>query len=586
MAKNTIILKESELIELIESTVIQLQEQPNSQEDRNNRKKVANIPGGAEMVRKCIEKTFANLDTSAYGSTIKGMLESGDAHKIQIAHNRIDSRVRYDCNRKIAKKDHSGDNIYQRMDRFERRWVRKRDRVAKLIVDMKFKEFTYCEYADCTCGKFSIGQNPMRVCTDEGFYNSFHTRGITGYENKGVNWKVNHYEEGEPGMCDNPWHCILPVLAVGALFLSGPLGWYGALGLSIGIESIDAAIYYNEGDKEMAGLVMGLAVLPLVGKVAKRFPFVKEWGKAGSKIQLKFINGEALSYLEYYQAKALQANKTWIEKEVIEHFLEISAKEQIELAGKKMTRETMEKAMEKGYLEITIDGVTRQLNKETVEGLTKAGLYTAKQQSLLIKMGKAAVPYIIAGVAYFEIYDEIAKTGLFGPKDLIEKKWGIDLDDKSEFKISEFFLKASGLEVDDDRPTTYWEALKQLFHSDSSAIDGEKMAQSVLLGWNPFELEGQGDKVIVPEQYRTEGYNEWVNKVLNNEAITRAFMSDGSEEDNNLLLLFILEHKDWDGLHEIPEEYRTETYKKDYEKYLKDEDENVEFWDNLELEEF
>ena len=402
----------------------------------------------------------------------------------------------------------------------------------------------------------------------------------------GMPGMIEHVEDGEPGWCDDWWHCILPVAAVGALFLSGPLGWWGAFGLSLGIESIDAALYYNEGNEEMAGLVLGLAVLPGVGKVVKKFPFLKQWGKAGSKTQLKLINGESVSVLEYYQLKALEANKTWIEKEVKEHFLEIAAKEQIDFAGKKITRETMEEAMKKGYLEVTVDGVTRQVSKETVEGLTKSGLYTAKQQSNLIKFGKAAVPYIIAGTAYLKIYDEMAKLGIMGPKDLIEKKWGLDPDERpAEAIVSTFFMKLKHPELRDiEIPNqTYWNVIKTLFHSSGSHKDGELMVQAIRNGWNPLQLEGHGDYTIVPKKYRTRLYNEWVDSIVNNEELIKAFKSDGSEEDNNLLLRLILEQGEWDPENSpVPEEYRTATFK-EYYKGLKDkEEEDAEKLDDYE----
>ena len=61
-------------------------------------------------------------------------------------------------------------------------------------------------------------------------------------------------------------------------------------------------------------------------------------------------------------------------------------------------------------------------------------------------------------------------------------------------------------------------------------------------------------------------------------------MSDGSEEDNNLLILFIIENKDWEGLSLVPEQYRTETYKQQLEVDDEKEVVDTEFWDNLGLE--
>jgi hypothetical protein len=194
------------------------------------------------------------------------------------------------------------------------------------------------------------------------------------------------------------------------------------------------------------------------------------------------------------------------------------------------------------------------------------------------------MPYLIAGWGYLEIYAAVAKTGLFGPKDLIEKLWGIDPDDKSESTISKFFLELAGLDAS-NIPETKWKALKILFYSDSSGVDGEKMVQAIKAGWNPFKLPGHGDKIIVPKKYRTTGYNEFVNKVLSDETLTTAFMSDGSDKDNDLLLLFIIENKNWDG-EMVPEQYRTETYKKNLEMEESEEnyEDNSKYWEELGLE--
>ena len=434
---------------------------------------------------------------------------------------------------------------------------------------------------------------------DTEFYEKYENEGVCGFGlgligknmNEWIEWAAN----GEPGNCDNPWHCILPVLAVGALFISGPVGWgaYGSylgLGLSITIEAVDAAMYWSEDEKQTAGLVLGLSLLPVLGKVVKKFPFVKEWGKAGSKVQLKFINGEAISVLENYQLKALKNSKTFIDKEVLDYAADKAARESIELAGQTVTKESLENAMKKGYMEVTVDGVTHKITKDMFNGLTqfkvmagvnKVYLYTAKQQSKLMRFIDAAMPYIIAGAGYWEIYNTVAKTGVMGPKEQIEKLWGIDVDEKGPAIISKFFLKMAGLDVS-TLPDTKWEALKTLFYSDSSAVDGEKMVQAIKAGWNPLILPEQGDKIIVPKKYRTEGYNEWVNKVLNDETLTTAFMSDGSDKDNNLLLSFIIEYQEeWDRYNQVPEKYQTETYKNQLDTK---EVEGVDFWDNLELE--
>ena len=356
--------------------------------------------------------------------------------------------------------------------------------------------------------------------SDTDFYDEWATQPV-GYPGGCTRWTktmneyIQHVEDGEPGMCDNPFHCILPVAAVGALFLSGPLGWGGALALSIGLEAIDAAMYWDEGEKQTAGLVLGLAVLPLVGKIVKRFPFVKAWTK-GSPIYIRFVNGKAISVLEYYQIQALKANKKFIEKEMLDFAATQAAKESIELAGKKVTKETLEEAMKKGYMDITIDGVTHEITKDVFNGLTKAGAYTAKQQSKLIQWGEAAAPYIIATVGYYEIMEVMETAGVRGPKKLIERLWGIDPDDKAKITISNFFKKVAtgGDFVEDENIKTQWDYIRFMFNSSGSAKDNELMVQAIKKGWNPVT---EGGKTVVPKKYRTKGYKEWVNEILSNE---------------------------------------------------------------------
>ena len=88
------------------------------------------------------------------------------------------------------------------------------------------------------------------------------------------------------------------------------------------------------------------------------------------------------------------------------------------------------------------------------------------------------------------------------------------------------------------------------------------MVQAIKAGWNPLQIPEQGNYTLVPKKYRTEGYNKWVNDIINNQELIEAFMSDGSEEDNELLLRLLIEEPDWDPeLAIIPEEYRTTTFK-------------------------
>jgi hypothetical protein len=64
---------------------------------------------------------------------------------------------------------------------------------------------------------------------------------------------------------DNP-HTWLQIGSIAAFLIPG-IGTALALGISLGFDAADTIVYWNEGDKEMAGLSALLSVLPLVGDI-------------------------------------------------------------------------------------------------------------------------------------------------------------------------------------------------------------------------------------------------------------------------------------------------------------------------------
>ena len=48
-----------------------------------------------------------------------------------------------------------------------------------------------------------------------------------------------------------------------------------------------------------------------------------------------------------------------------------TARESIEFAGQKVTKESLDEAMKKGYMEVTVDGVTHKVTQEMFNGLTQ-----------------------------------------------------------------------------------------------------------------------------------------------------------------------------------------------------------------------
>jgi hypothetical protein len=380
----------------------------------------------------------------------------------------------------------------------------KAKRQARRIVRMEFEDWTQA---------------------DTDFYNKYKNEGSPPCTmlNK-RDWTMDQWiewvEQGEKGMCDNPWHCILPVAEVAALFIPY-VGW----AVSIGLGMIDAAIYWNEGDKETAGLVGFLTLLPGVGKVVKKFPFVKSWGKNGAKkIALKISNNKPLNMLERYQLKALGESTEFIEKAVTKHV-------QKEIS-EKITKESIEK-------------------------------FTAKQKAWLKEFATITTVFIGAGLTYKEIYGKVAETGVLGPKDLIRNLWGIEPRDKATQKVNKFFLKVTDPDAEPFMDVeTEWDFIKFIFNSSGNKKDGELMVQAIKNGWNPYE-EG---KAIVPKKYRTKDYKNWVNSILSNKVLIEWFGSDGSEQDNNLLLSLVFENPSFSEFESIPEKYQTETYKKKKEE--------------------
>ena len=412
-------------------------------------------------------------------------------------------------------------------------------RLARMIVNGEWENWTeaytdfYYKHEEKLCCSWVVGGMPERIA---------------------------FVEDGEPPFCDKWWHCILPVIEIGILFIPG-INILAALGASMAVGLADATIYYYEGERKTAGLVAFLTMLPLVPSIAKKFPFVKAWGK-GSTTMTKFVNGKSVSVLEYYQMQSLKNSEKFIIKESEKYMVEKALKESVEIAGVRISKEALEKAMKDGYLKVTIKGVTHNLTNQTIKAITKGGLYTAKQQSNLIKFGKAATPYIIAGVAYITIYNEMAKTGMMGPQDLIRQLWGIEPRDTTDIKINKFFAKVADPDAVLPEYETNWDFIKTMFNASGSAKDGELMVQAIKNGWNPYE-EGKG---LVPKKYRTDGYKEWVENILSNEELINWFLSDGSEKDNELLLLWVFDNPDYEPGRPIDEKYYTETRKEVIQK--------------------
>ena len=498
--KKTILLKESELIRLIESTVTDMQEQT-IQSGYYQGMSVDQMKNYAKELRG---------GTSGFED-----YEAGKARlKLKEKYNATggDDRARA-----IAEMIFNG---------------------GKLNIDDLLKHYDQESFAT---GKLNISISPryhkllqdtrktldwqlkMRLIKKYGEDYEITDADIKWYYDVGQKW-VDEYvvwiEEGRKGFCDNILHCVLPILEIAALFIPVVGVW-----ISMGIGLIDATIYYHEGDKEMAGLVGFLSILPGIGQITKRLGLtqaIKVMGKEGlEKLSRKALNNpQSLNKLDQYMLKSIGDNKALINKYV---------------------------------------------SKDLAQQLKNSGKLLPKTPVVKSIMN-ATLLYGGAGVGAVVTHKKIASKGHMGPKELLKTR-GLEPKNKiSAHKIVNLWPQ----EASTQNPT-YWEFFNYMFKSDKTLEDGEKMVQALLKGqWDPLGIWG-GSR-IVPKEYRTKKYNKWATETVNNEEIQKTFMSDGSTADNNKLLEFITVNTDWTPEYAIPPEYQTETFKEYYANLKTQED--------------
>jgi hypothetical protein len=161
-------------------------------------------------------------------------------------------------------------------------------------------------------------------------------------EQAGVLYPTTSYRGAEPetirrgvqGFINLDPHEKNQILAVAALFIPY-IGYY----TSLGIEAYDASLYYKEGKKTEAALVLLFAALPEIGEVVSKIPGVKALGKKGmSLLAGKIAKGvKALSPVESQVVKALNLNKGLINREAKEMFAHLG-KEGAHHAGKELLK--------------------------------------------------------------------------------------------------------------------------------------------------------------------------------------------------------------------------------------------------------
>ena len=122
-----------------------------------------------------------------------------------------------------------------------------------------------------------INYNEKNIVNEQGFFDSLE---------KGFGYLVKGASALDP-------HLVLPILSVGSFFIPvvGPF-------LSLGLEFADAALYWKEGDKEMAGLALAFTIIPF-GELIRKIPAVR--GKSIkwlTEAVEKGVNGRQLTKLE------------------------------------------------------------------------------------------------------------------------------------------------------------------------------------------------------------------------------------------------------------------------------------------------
>ncbi len=170
-------------------------------------------------------------------------------------------------------------------------------------------------------------------------------------------------------------HTVNMVLGIGALFIPyvGPF-------ISAGIGAYDAKLYYDEGDKKTAGLVLMFSLLPGAASIVSKIPGVKQLGTRGmAEIAKKLSMGTKLTNpTEIAVVKQVAKNRALIELE-LKKAAEVAAKNK---AAKEVTLKAAKEAAKK-------QAVKRAVVKKAAN------------------IGKVAAGYGAAAVAYNKAYDKV-----------------------------------------------------------------------------------------------------------------------------------------------------------------------------------
>ena len=117
-------------------------------------------------------------------------------------------------------------------------------------------------------------------------------------------------------------HNVNTILAIGTAFIPiiGPF-------LSAGIGLMDAAQYYQEGNKTEAGVAAFFSLLPGLGKVVQKIPGITQLGQKGmAALGSKIVNKQALTKVEQEIVNFIGANIDLVRNEANNSIKSMAAK--------------------------------------------------------------------------------------------------------------------------------------------------------------------------------------------------------------------------------------------------------------------
>lgn len=314
---------------------------------------------------------------------------------------------------------------------------------------------------------------------------------------------------------ETPWyeddHVLIDIAAIAALLIpiAGPF-------ISAGLEGINAALYFKEGEELMGALSLGLMVIPgafilrraLSSTILKYIDEVTIWliksQKSNTPITKKILNNKLKKVMG---EKLFNANKKWIDNYFSKVLPQIGKSSGREI-GKKLSyaikrskgdwkRFTDDKVFKK-YMDVNDNIYTAYLaylkSNATKEFLITAGLYT-----LIMNFGAELITFAMEKNPKLKEKVVAARKYI----DTIETPFAVTLaDDAAKGNISSI-VKLAGYD---------WDSTKEIFMSDSKENDNNLLKQAWESGWRPYDKETKIHN-NVPEKYMTSRHKEYIEVI-------------------------------------------------------------------------